>query len=534
MPMLANSSLKGVDIRFPFFVDISPSVDATIIPRICTYRAAQAALEFRYFPSEDLEGRFYGEYTYDWKYGPNTNSKSHRFYVTWRHDQLLADLLRFKANGSWVSDRNYFEFWGGRFDRRLRVRYLESNAVAYKQWNNFLFQTELRHFDNLDLPDNAVTVQNLPIATATLFNQQIPYTPFYLSSNLVYNNYYAPIMHHQWLGSRLQMDTRLSLPIALGRFLKIEPSMTYFPKAYAADYYEREKSISSVTAIRTDLYQVNADVFTDVSTVYDGGFLGFQKIKHSVRPRVGWTYRPFTSSQKYPFFDDTDRMDRVSLLTAEMRQTWTGRLGRGQYLDFMSLSISQGYDFENTRVAEDELGRRTTVSPYGWTNAQAELIVKPHTLVDLAAQAEYDPVLNRARRYSINLGFMDHRGDLCRVLHQFTEDEKREDLNRQTNVNVQVKLTSTLDCFFENQYTHQFNFSYFTSIGINYHPQCWNVLLRYSEMREQDPVTQKIKEPDQTVFLTLSLYGLGQIYRFSRDWGEILGHAPEQQGASSK
>jgi LPS-assembly protein len=534
MPTLANSSLKGVDIRFPLFLDISPSVDATIIPRICTYRAAQAGLEFRYFPYEDLRGRFYGEYTYDWKYGPEKHPKSHRFYATWRHDQLLADTLRVKASGSWVSDRDYFEFWGGRFDRRLRFRYLESNAVAYKQWNNFLFQAEARHFDNLDLPNNAVTVQNLPIVTATLFNQQIPYTPFYFSSTFVYDNYYAPIMHKQWLGSRFGMEAKLSLPIALGRYLKVEPSMTYYPKAYAADYYEHDKSISSANTFRTDLYQVNADAFTDLYAVYDGGFLGFQRIKHNLRPRVGWTYRPFAPSQKYPFFDETDRLDRISMLNAEVRQTWTGRLGPGEYLDFMTLSLSQGYDLENTRSFEDGVGRSLLATPYGWTNTQAELIVKPHSLVDLVAQAEYDPVMNRARRYSVNLGFMDGRGDLFRVLHQFTEDNKREDLNRQTNINLQVKLASSLDCFFENQYTHQFDFSYFTSIGINYHPQCWNILLRYSEMREKDPVTQKIKEPDQTVFLTLSLYGLGQIYQFSRDWGEVLGHAPEQARASSK
>jgi LPS-assembly protein len=534
MPTLANSSLKGVDIRFPFFIDIAPSVDATIIPRICTYRAAQAGLEFRYFPYEELQGRFYGEYTYDWKYGTEGHPKNNRFYATWRHDQLLADILRVKANGSWVSDRDYFEFWGSRFDRRLRFRYLESNVVAYKQWNNFLFQAEARYFDNLDLPNNAVTVQNLPIVTASLFNQQIPYTPLYFSSNLVYDHYYAPIMNKQWLGSRAGLDARLSLPIALGRYLKLEPSMTYFPKAYAADYYEHDKSISSINTFRTDLYQVNADAFTDLYTVYGGGFLGFQRIKHNFRPRIGWTFRPFAPSQKYPYFDETDRLDRVSMLNAELRQTWTGRLGPGEYLDFMTLSLSQGYDLENARTIEDEAGRNVLLSPYGWTNTQAELIVKPHSLVDLAAQAEYDPVMNRARRYSVNLGFMDGRGDLFRVLHQFTEDNKREDLNRQTNVNVQLKLTSTLDFFFENQYTHQFDFSYFTSIGINYHPQCWNILLRYSEMREQDPVTKRIKEPDQTVFLTLSLYGLGQIYRFSRDWGEILGHAPEQSPAGAK
>jgi lipopolysaccharide assembly outer membrane protein LptD (OstA) len=214
-----------------------------------------------------------------------------------------------------------------------------------------------------------------------------------------------------------------------------------------------------------------------------------------------------------------------------MRQTLTGRLGPREYLDFLTFSISQGYDFQTSRSAADPLSDRTAAK-YNWTNTQAELTVKPHTLVDLSAQAEYDPVSNRARKYSVNLGLMDHRGDLLRVLHQFTEDQRMEDLNRQTNVALQIKVTSSLDCFVENQFTHQFNFSYFTSFGLNYHPQCWNILFRYSEIREQDPISGKIKDPDQTVFATLSLYGLGQIYQFTRDWAEILGHTSAQPSAT--
>ncbi len=412
------------------------------------------------------------------------------------------------------------------------MRYLESNLILYKQLNNFLFEAEARHFDNLDVPDNAVTVQNLPIATGTVFNQQIPYTPLYVSSNLVYDYFYAPRMNQQWLGSRLQMNTRLSLPLALGHYLKVEPSMRYFPKAYAADYYEHDKSVNSVNALRADLYQVNADAFTDLDSVYLGSFLGFQRVKHTIRPRISWIYRPFRSQQTYPYFDETDRLDRASLLTAELRQTLTGRVGPGEYLDFMTLSISQGYDFANPRSAEDFSRGKPHWYQYGWTNSDVELTIRPHSLIDLTAQALYDPVLDQIRRYSVNLGLMDHRGDEVRILHQFTEADRPEDMNRQTDVNLVVKLTSDLDCFVENQYTHQFDFSYFTSFGLNYHPQCWNLLLRYSEIREQDPISKKIKEPDQTVFMTLSLYGLGQIYRFTRDWSEILGHTPESTSST--
>jgi LPS-assembly protein len=522
MPNMSNSTLRGFDLRIPLFVALSPSADLTIVPRICTKRAAQASLEFRYIPSRDLRGRFYGEYTYDWKYAPEDHPKYHRYYLNLHHMQDIGGLLKFKAEGTLVSDRDYFELWGSRFDRRKRVRYLESNAVLYRQWDNLLFQAEARHFDNLDVADNAVTVQNLPIVTGTLFYQQLPYTPFYFSSDLVYNNFYAPYMDDRWLGSRLQTDVRLSLPISFGRYLKMQPSVTYMGKAYAADYYENDRSVLSFYGVRSDLYQLDGEVFTDINAVYDGPYMGFQRLKHTIRPRLSWRYRPPTHQENYPYFDESDRVAGVSMVTAELRQTLTGRLGHRRYLDFMTLRVSQGYDLSRLSRHAKEFGNEPGDWLKGWTNTHAEFSLRPHTLLDLVGQTEYDPVANRVRKYSFSIGLMDHRGDMVRVFHSFAEGDKRQDLNRQTNLNVQLKLASALDCFFENQYTHQFDFSYFTSFGLVYHPQCWNIELKYSESRSQDPLTKRIKEPDQTVFMTISLYGLGQVYRMTRDWGDFL------------
>ena len=410
---------------------------------------------------------------------------------------------------------------GEGLDRRRRLRYLESNVVLDRQWDNFIFQAEARHVDNLAIPDNAVTVQRLPIVTANAFNQRIPYTPLYFTSNVGYNNFFAPKPIKQWLGGRWTMDAGLNLPISLGHYLKFDPSMTYSLKAYASDYYVKDVSVSSVRAIRTDLYQVDTDLYTDIASVYNRGFLGFESVRHSIRPRLTWTYRPFHQQDTYPQFDETDRLDRVSLVTAELSQALTGKMGQGQYLDLLTLSISEGYDlYKGLQV--DEFG--------GWVLAEdglrplrGQLTFKPHSLVDLSAQAEYDPIRNVATRYSVDLGLMDQRGDLVRVVHQFNQDEKGRDLNRQTNVNLQVKLTDALDCFVENQYSHQFNFSYLTGFGLSYHPQCWAVELRYSETKEIDPRTLHTREPDQTVFLAVSLYGLGQIYRMTRGWSDLIG-----------
>ncbi len=524
MPTMANSTARGLDASLPFFLNLSPSVDATLIPRICTNRALQTALEVRYCPLEDLNGRFYGEYTYDWQYAPP--GKNNRFFVSLNHNQTLPGGFRVRANGSWVSDRDYFEFWGERLDRRRRLRYLESNLVLNRQWDNFLFQAEVRHVDNLAIPDNAVTVQHLPIVTGNAFNQKIPYTPLYFSSNVGFNHFFAPRRDRQWFGSRWTMDAGLSLPVSVGDYVKFDPSMTYSIKAYASDYYRKDRSIKSVQAIRTDLYQVGADLYTDIESIYRRGFLGFERVRHSIRPRLTWTYRPFNSQDQFPRFDETDRLDRMSLLTAELSQALTGRIGQGQYLDVLTLSVSLGYDFYKG-IEVDEYGGWSLLPEEGLMPLRGQLTFKPHSMVDLAAQAEYDPIRNVAGRYSVDMGLMDHRGDRMRVVHQFTRDDTGKDLNRQTNVNVQLKLTDALDWFVENQYSHQFDFSYLWAVGLTYHPQCWTVDLKYSETKEINPLTHKTRDPDQTVFFALSLYGLGQVYRMTKDWSDLLGRPGE-------
>ena len=150
------------------------------------------------------------------------------------------------------------------------------------------------------------------------------------------------------------MDTRLSLPIALGRYLKMEPSMSYFPRAYSAEYYENDKTVRTVNAVRTDLYQIHADLYTDVQYIYRAAFLGFQRIKHAIRPRFTWTYRPEADHKVYPYFDEADRKESVSVLNAELRQTFTGRVGHDLYQDFLTFSVFQGYDFNKVRDRRED------------------------------------------------------------------------------------------------------------------------------------------------------------------------------------
>ncbi len=522
-PTISSSTLKGLDIKFPFFVNISPSVDLTVTPRVCTNRALQTAMEFRYFPFSHTRGRFYGEYTYDWNFENEGGPKNHRFYLNWGHSQTLPGGIRLKAYGNWLSDRDYFEFWAGKLDKRKRIRYLESSMGISRQWNDFIFQSEARYFDDLAVSDNAVTRQHLPVVTASAFHQKIPYTPFYFGANMDYGHFYTPLAMDTWVGSRIRMNTTLSLPIALGRFLKLSPSATFLPKAYSAGYVDEDgDTVEKVETLRTDLYQVNAHAHTDLHAIYNGSFLGFQKVKHSIRPSVSWIFRPTTPTGDYPVFDDSDKVENVSLLTAELSQTFTGKIGEDEYLDFISFNLSQGYDFYTTRTAEDPLGTRLTPL-LRLTNTRAKFSLKPHSLVDLSAEAEFNPSLNRASKYLFDMALMDHRGDLLRIEHQYTEGDADAFSVRQTNLDLQVKVTENLACYVQNQYSHSFDFSYFTSFGVSYHPQCWSIALKYSQAREKDPDTSRITVPEQTVFLTLAIGQLGPVYSMTRDLGELAG-----------
>jgi LPS-assembly protein len=109
-PILGQTHNTGVDLRTPFYLNLAPNYDATLIPRYMSQRGAQLGGKLRYL-WEKGEGQLYGEYM-SW----DQDAHEQRDYLNFSHQSLFNQRLGVEAQYASVSDRNYFEDLGGNVD----------------------------------------------------------------------------------------------------------------------------------------------------------------------------------------------------------------------------------------------------------------------------------------------------------------------------------------------------------------------------------------------------------------------------------
>ncbi len=102
-PEIGSAQRTGNEIRAPYYWNIAPNYDATIIPRLLTDRGLQLGTEFRYL-TEDNEGTVLVEYLPDDDEFGDTRS-----FVEYKHRTLWDNGMRGLVDFSDASDGRYFE-----------------------------------------------------------------------------------------------------------------------------------------------------------------------------------------------------------------------------------------------------------------------------------------------------------------------------------------------------------------------------------------------------------------------------------------
>ncbi|MDP3086293.1 MAG: LPS assembly protein LptD [Rubrivivax sp.] len=102
-PSVGLDSRSGFDLRVPYYWNIAPQYDATLIPRLITRRGLGLEAEFRY-----LEPRYQGEIDVDLLPHDRLAGRS-RHALSWTQDGRLAEGLRYRADWTQVSDDNWWK-----------------------------------------------------------------------------------------------------------------------------------------------------------------------------------------------------------------------------------------------------------------------------------------------------------------------------------------------------------------------------------------------------------------------------------------
>ncbi len=119
-PQLGYSQSNGADIALPYYLNLAPQRDLTLIPRQLARRGLQLGTEFRYL-NQASEGRLAAEYL------PRDRQRTgQRSRYSWRHQGWLGR-ARYGLRLDRVSDRDYFRDLGSRLADTSQSQ-LESRA----------------------------------------------------------------------------------------------------------------------------------------------------------------------------------------------------------------------------------------------------------------------------------------------------------------------------------------------------------------------------------------------------------------------
>jgi len=327
-PEVGNSSTNGFTLATPYYINIAPSMDDTLVPRYMSQRGLQLDNEFRYL----LHG---GGGTLEAAYLPDDDqTQTDRSAWKYNHHNTFNEHWSARVNAQRVSDNNYLDDFGGSLATTSQSVLQQSGQIdfAARYWR---FTGEATNFQVVD-PDLAKTdypyrmlpnlmLQGDPVLRPNTVNlpTRVQWTNFDRDTGVT--------------GKRSYVNPAISVPLRTS-YGFVTPKVLGWYMGYDLDHTTGDTTPSqSVSGLSLD-----SGLFFDRKTQWFG-----QDFAQTFEPRLFYATIPYKDQNDLPVFDTDLRDISFPALFQENRFTGGDRVGDTQQL---SVGLS-------TRFIDRELGR---------------------------------------------------------------------------------------------------------------------------------------------------------------------------------
>ncbi len=529
-PRLGKGKLLGYNVDLPFFWAISRSTDATIYSHYMSKRGLMMGPEFRYAASRKSKGVLRFDYLHDQE--DKDKLREQNFYTTpgltratrdrwwWRSKQDIAlphgiqgnmdldfvsdpDYLQTFASGfsSWAeSDRVFRKTFGRGLINDETITTRQSNLLLNKTWAAQAANFELHYYQNLNDDEDETTLQQLPLVTYSASKQPLLGGPFFWQGNAIYVDYWRP---EGTRGHRVNLNPRLSLPVRRGGYLELEPFVGILETAYLIEHYDESEDsrVREKTFHSRDLFEAGMDAATEIVGIFSMDGDTWTKTKHTVRPQIGYEYRPDVNQRKLPSFDSTDRVNSRNRITYGLVNFFSARLdhapGEVEYNDFARFEISQFYDISQP---EGGVADTSTSRDQPFSNLFTQLDFTPKRYVNFTYKNGFSPYDTDFKSHELLAHLWDQRGDRLTVDYRRQLDDDDNTIVDEISTNLQLKLWEGVSINVRSDYDLKRTRNIKSEYNIMIQRQCWGISASYVD----DP-------DDRRVALGISLYGVGEL-----------------------
>lgn len=370
-PRFGYSSSRGVQITVPAYLVIAPNQDLQFDLDLQAKRGVGTGIQYRYARKRGSEGGINSYLIYDLK------DSSWRGQLTQKHTEIFSDSMNVRSSVSLTTDRRFLNDFGeknGDYNRQSN----ESSVNFLKTWQNFAFTSLARYSDNLYSDSNKATVQKLPEIGVAAVRQPLFNIPVYFDMD---SNITSLYRESGTRGQRFTAFPRLSLPASLAGSL----NGTFFAGIHVLAYTTESdsKTIEPHSFDGQIVPELGGRFSVPLQRVYDVKIGALEKLRHEIVPEVRYLYTFSRNQKDLPFYDFDDRVVGQSNISWSLTNRFGGRFRRGEvteYIDMMSVTLSQGYNVSGSRrnlltlVDDNRSFDDVSIESESWLHNNARLI----------------------------------------------------------------------------------------------------------------------------------------------------------------
>jgi len=517
-PEISNSNRDGLGLITPIFIDLSPSIDFTFMPGYLQERGAVLGTEFRYAAGPYSMGSFTLQYFDDrtmdvvgddYKSDGYLRTVNDRYWLRGKVDHQFSNQIQAKLDVDLVSDPDFLmeyrngilgfdeshDTYRGHFHRGLQQKTIplrESTLQVSKAWSAAFLGGELRGVDDTGYDEGVEPTHTLP---RLVLNGR---TPLYGSLGWKWDSEYDYFWRQNGLAShRFDVQTSLATSLPLGPFFEGRVESGVRETIYQV---EENGEMAEITSNQNRTLwggeiSIASLVFRDYSWEKDG----YHRLRHLIRPSLGYEFVSQDEQSTLPAFDLLDRIERKSMVQMALHQYFSMNTirsdGSTRRTDFGFFKISGQYDLHEAR--RDKVGGADPRRPF--SDVHFDLDLRPHENFRLRYQTDLNVYGEGVPEYELRTSYSGKNGTVALVDYRYERGVAHQlDLSLGARfwddyyLKVSTKRSLITDRTIEEK------------VRFIYHPHCWSMELNWTHT-----------EDDDKVLLLFSLDGIGKVF----EWG---------------
>ena len=523
-PELSGSQRDGFGVLLPFFVNLSPSADLTLVPGRLSRRGPLLGVEFRYALTPDSFGAFALNYLQDrtedrldddYKADGYLRSVSERYWLRGKADHGFGDHLRARLDLDLVSDPDYLEEYRdgmlgydasqaafvSRFNRGLQeetVPFRESTLQLSRTGTAGFLGGELRGVDDQAAVASGAILHTLP---RLVMAGRDFLTPGGLGWK--WDSEYVYYRRADGLsGHRLDVRPALDLARPLGSMIGSRLEGGVRETVYRLEEHgDPSEEWGGAAAQNRTLWDASAGLSTVFFRDFALGSNGGRRLRHLIRPGLGYVFRSQADQEELPEFDAVDRQERENGVELSLHQYLTLDAlqpdGSFQQRDIGLFKIAQGYDLHEARRQTSAAGDRNRP----WSDVAVDIDLRPLASTRLRYQTAVSVYGRGVPRYELYGRYADKRGDSLALDYRYARGVAHE-----INLTLGAKVSSQLFVRAETVRSLLTDRTVEESLRLIYHPSCWSMELESSRT-----------EDDERFMVIFSLDGIGNVFEWGTD-----------------